>query len=113
MSRATRGLLDTSILIDHGDISADDLPDESYVPAVALAELAAGPHATRDSGERARRQARLQWVEASFVSLPFDAAAARGYGMIYAAARMAGRKSKRRLADYMIAAIAAVNRIPL
>lgn len=80
---------------------------------MVLAELAAGPHATANKSERARRQARLQWVEASFVSLPFDAAAARAYGMIYAAAKATGRKTKRRLADYMIAATAAANGLPL
>jgi predicted nucleic acid-binding protein len=48
---ATRGLLDTSVLIDHGDIAAGDLPHESYVHAIVLAELAAGPSATANKSE--------------------------------------------------------------
>lgn len=113
MSHTTSGLLDTSVLIDHGDIALDDLPEESFVPAVVLAELAAGPHAAATLVERAQRQARLQWVEASFVSIPFDAATARAYGMIFAAANAAGQKTKRRQIDYMIAATAYASGLPL
>lgn len=53
------------------------LPTELAVSAVSFAELAAGPHATNDGRERARRQDRLQRLEATFDPLPFDAAAAR------------------------------------
>jgi predicted nucleic acid-binding protein len=113
MSNVARGVLDTSVLVDVGDVPAESLPVEIYVPAVALAELAAGPHAARSKAEAARRQVRLQAIEASFSPLPFDAAAARAYGMIYAAARTSGRKTKRRLADYMIAATALANGLPL
>jgi predicted nucleic acid-binding protein len=65
------GLLDTSVIIDWDDpaVSAA-LPDESALSAVSLAELAAGPHLTVDPTERARRQARLQQVEALFDPLP-------------------------------------------
>ncbi len=75
-----RGLLDTSVLIDHDLIDADRLPDESAIAAVTLAELAAGPHATEDESERARRQDHLQWASATWDPLPFDADAARAYG---------------------------------
>lgn len=71
-SRAARGLLDTSVVID-----LDLLPDQLAVSAVTMAELAAGPHATPDPVERARRQDRLQRAESTFDSLPFDADAAR------------------------------------
>jgi len=60
MTDASRGVLDTSVLIDHDQIAADQLPDESAITAVTLAELAAGPHATENKDERARRQDRLQ-----------------------------------------------------
>jgi predicted nucleic acid-binding protein len=46
------------------------------IAAVTLAELAAGPHATDDAEERARRQDRLQRVEALLDPLSFDAAPA-------------------------------------
>src|SRR5271156_6270518 len=90
MTEASRGVLDTSVLIDHDQIIADQLPDESAITAVTLAELAAGPHATEDKDERARRQDRLQWATATWDPLPFDAEAARLYGRMFAAAGAAG-----------------------
>jgi hypothetical protein len=42
MTEASRGVLDTSVPIDHGLIAAEQLPDESAITAVTLAELAAG-----------------------------------------------------------------------
>jgi predicted nucleic acid-binding protein len=80
------GILDTGVLIDVDKIEASELPDESYVTTVSLAELAAGPHAAQDSNERAQRQDRLQRVETNFEALPFDASAARAYGRVYALA---------------------------
>ncbi len=55
-----RGLIDTSVLIDFEDIEGDALPGEMAMASISLAELAAGPHATLDPMERARRQERLQ-----------------------------------------------------
>jgi predicted nucleic acid-binding protein len=79
-----------------------------------MAELAAGPHATTDPGERARRQDRLQRAEAAFDPLPFDANAARAYGRIYAAVTTAGRKARGACAvDLLIAASALANDLPL
>lgn len=45
-----------------------------------MAELAAGPAATQDLAERARRQDRLQRAEAAFVAIPFGSEAARAQG---------------------------------
>lgn len=78
------------MVIDLGDLRSDDLPVEITVSALTLAELAAGPHATDDPEERARRQDRPQRAEATFEALPFDAAA-RAYGRVYAAIVTAGR----------------------
>jgi predicted nucleic acid-binding protein len=112
--RHQRGLIDTSVLIDLGRINAADLPSEIAVSAVTLAELAAGPHATGDPGERARRQDRLQRTEATFDSLPVDGAVARAYGRIYAAVAGAGRKARgRRPFDLLIAATALAAELPL
>jgi predicted nucleic acid-binding protein len=55
----SRGLLDTSVVIDIDVIDQARLPAETAISAVTLAELAAGPHATNDDGERGRRQDRL------------------------------------------------------
>ena len=95
-TRPGRGLIDTSILIDLELIDPGDLPVEIAVSAVTMAELAAGPHATRDPAERARRQERLQRAEATFEPLPVDAAAARAYGRVYAAVAASGRKARGR-----------------
>jgi predicted nucleic acid-binding protein len=110
---AERGLLDTSVVVDHDRIDPGLLPDESAISAVTLAELAAGPHATADEQERARRQDRLQWAAASWDPVPFDAEAARSYGRVFAAAKAAGRSSRTRLADLLIASTAAANGLPL
>lgn len=52
---ASQGLIDTSVLIDLENVAPDTLPTEMSIAAVTLAELAAGPHATEDATERARR----------------------------------------------------------
>ena len=113
MTEPTRGLLDTSVVIDHDLIDSALLPDESAISAVTLAELAAGPHASENREERARRQDRLQWATATWEPLPFDAESARVYGRMFAAARASGQTSRARLAHLLIAATAAANGLPL
>jgi predicted nucleic acid-binding protein len=113
MSEPTRGLLDTSVVVDHDLLDPDLLPDESAISAITLAELAAGPHANDDDEERTRRQDRLQWAAATWDPLPFDADAARAYARVFAAAKAAGRSSRTRVADLLIAATAAANGLHL
>lgn len=109
-----RGLLDTSVVIDLERADAATLPGELAISAVTLAELAAGPHATADAVERARRQDRLQRVEATFEPLPLDAGVARAFGRVYAATVAAGRKARgRRALDLLIAATALSAGLPL
>lgn len=106
--------MDTSVLIDLAALDPAALPEELAVSAISVAELAAGPHATHDAAERARRQERLQLVEATFDPLPFDAAAARSYGRIFATVHAGGRKARgRRAVDLLIAANAAALNLPL
>jgi len=112
-SRHPRGLLDTNIIVHLPLIEADELPVESAISAVTLAELSAGPLATDDPVERAARIGRLQRVEATFHPLPFDAEAARHYGPVYAAVHAAGRTPRRRFADLLIACTAIGNALPL
>jgi len=113
-ARRTRGLLDTSVVIELERLDAATLPEQLAVSAITLAELAAGPHATDDPDERARRQDRLARAEATFEPLPFDALAARAYGRIYAAVLAAGRKARgRRAIDLLIAAVALSTELPL
>jgi predicted nucleic acid-binding protein len=98
VDRSPLGLLDTSVIIDLDTITAEVLPEH-----VAAA----------DPAERARRQDRLQRVEAAFDPLPFDVEAARAYGRIYAAVRAHGRTPRRRLADLLIASVALANDLPV
>jgi len=113
MSEPTRGLLDTSVVIDHDVIDPALLPDESAIAAITLAELAAAPHATDNPDERARRQDRLQWATSTWEPLPFDGDAARQYGRLFAATRAARQTSRSRFADLLIAATAAAAGLPV
>ncbi len=106
------GLLDTSVVIDWSDPAVRAaLPDEVAISAVTSAELAAGPLLAGDPVEAARRQARLQEVEAKFEPIPFDAAAARSYALVAAAALGRGRHPRARFADLLIAATAHAQRL--
>lgn len=99
------GLLDTSVVIDLDlpEVSSA-IPGEVAISAITMAELTAGPHLTSDRDEAARRQAHVQLVTATFEPVPFDAAAARSYGLVVAA--VARRSHRRRVADLLIAATA-------
>jgi predicted nucleic acid-binding protein len=108
------GLADTSVVVDWDDPAVvAALPDVVAISTITLAELAAGPHLARDPLEKARRQARLQQVEALFDPLEFDVAAARSFGLIAAAVAAAGRSHRPRIADLLIAAVAHANKLPL
>ncbi len=109
----SRGLVDTNIVIHLAALHPAELPEQMVLSAVTLAELSAGPHHTDDPAERARRTAVLQHAEATFDPLPFDAEAARAFGMVSAAMLATGRTPRRRIADLMIASVAIVNRLPL
>ena len=112
--RPSQGLIDTSVVTELDHIDAEQLPMELAISALTMAELAAGPHAAADAGERARRQDRLQRAEASFDALPFDGDSARAYGRIYAAIVATGRKARGpRAVDLLIAATAVAENLPL
>lgn len=107
------GLLDTSVVVDHDLLDSSLLPEVSAIAAITLAELAAGPHATDDGDERARRQDRLQWAAATWDPLPFDTDVARAYGRVFAATRAAGGSNRARLVDLLIASTAIVHGLDL
>lgn len=112
--RHPRGIIDTSVVIDLEGLAPENLPTEVAISAITLAELAAGPHATNDPAERARRQDRLQRTEATFEPLPIDGAVARAYGRVYATVAAAGRKTRgRRALDLLVAATALASHLPL
>ena len=110
---STTGILDTSTVILFERLDDEELPDESLITAVTLAELSVGPLVADDDLERAARQARLQQAEADFEPLPFDADAARAFGWVAASLRQAGRKVQARAYDAMIAATAIAHLLPL
>jgi predicted nucleic acid-binding protein len=114
----TRGLLDTNIVILRRAIEPDELPDEMAISAVTLAELSAGVHLVSGDNaeaitERARRADVLQRTENEFDPIPFEAESARAFGRISAAVQARGRSPRRRIADLMIASIAAAAGLPL
>jgi predicted nucleic acid-binding protein len=112
-ARYLRGLGDTNILIYLERLAVDQLPAELLISTISLAELSAGVHSAVDAGKRARRVLRVQRVEATFSPLPFDVEAARQYGIIAADVIALGRRPRGRVADLMIASIAAANQLPL
>ena len=113
-NRIPYGLLDTSVIIDIESIELGALPIESSISAVTLAELSAGVPAARNEMVRAIRQRRLQTLESLVDVLSFDASCARAYATIFAAATSHGRKPRGgRAIDYLIAATALSNNLPL
>ena len=109
----SRGLLDTSVVIDIDAIDSALLPAETAISAITLAELAAGPHATNDERERGRRQDRLHWAASHWNPLPLNADVARAHGRIFATLKESGRTSRRHFADLLIAATALAHALPL
>lgn len=106
-------VVDTSIIAALKLYDPSELPDRMLITAITLGELSYGPHATDDPVKRARRVAVLQHAEATFDPIPYDQSAARLYGQICAAVRMAGRQPRKRASDLMIAATAGSNDLPL
>ena len=112
----TRGLLDTSVIVDFGKVIDDPealLPERADISAIALAELSAGPLLTDDPDERARRLQLLQRVQAEFDPLPFDDRCAAAYARVAAVTRASGRSHRSRVADPLIAATALAHQLPL
>lgn len=113
MTQPVRYLLDTSAVID---LPASDQvePDSEYlISTVTVAELNAGIHTTGDPAERARRLARLYWINDSFDPIPFTVPAARMYGQLVALVIASGRNHRRRGMDLLIGSVAAIHRLPL
>jgi predicted nucleic acid-binding protein len=110
----TAGLLDTSVVVDwHDPAIATALPDEIAISAITVAELAVGPLLAATPVEAAKRQNRLQEVESLLEPIPFDAAAARSYGLVVASFIHEGRRPRSRFADLLIAATAHANNLDL
>lgn len=109
----TRGILDTSTVVDLPAVNVEDLPDEPLITTITLAELTIGPLVARTVQQRATRQGVLQQAEATFEPIPFDAQAARAFGRVAASLRASGRKPQARSFDALIAAVAISRGLPL
>lgn len=108
------GILDTSTVLRLAELNEHELPAESLITSITLAELSVGPLIASDAHLRAERQIHVQEAESSYGDpLPFDAAAARAFGQVAAELRADGRKSKARAFDALIAATARANGLPI
>lgn len=110
---STNGILDTSAVIDLAGSDPASLPNEPSITSITLAELSVGPHVATTEDRRAARQAHLQQAETDFEPIPFDAAAARAFGLVAASLRASGRKPAARAYDALIAASAISRGLPL
>lgn len=109
-----QGMLDTSTVILLGQISdPTELPEESVISAITLAELSVGPHVAQDDAERSARQQHLQQAEADFDVISFDGDCAREFGGVAATLRGSRRKPAARAYDALIAASAIAKAVPL
>lgn len=107
-------MLDTSAVIRLGDVAdVATLPEESVISAVTLAELSVGPLVAEDPMVRAARQQHLQLAEADLGVIPFGPEAARAFGQVAASLRAAGRTTRARAYDALIAASALAEGLPL
>lgn len=113
MSRAPRGLLDTSVLIADESgrrLDTEALPDEVLISVVTIAELHAGVLAAQNTTTRAIRLATLEAVSA-LQPLAIDPAAAQQWARLRVRLREEGRRAK--INDLWIAAVAAANNLPI
>lgn len=113
MTPPAMGLLDTNVVIDLATVDPDNLPAVPTISAITLAELSLGPHVSSDRTVTRQRQLVLQQAEADFDPLPFDDSCARHFGIVAAAMRASGRKSRARAFDALIAATALAHQVPL
>ena len=107
-------MLDTSTVVLLGELSdPTELPNESVISAITLAELSVGPHVAHDDVERSARQQHVQQAEADFDVIAFDGDCSRAFGGVAAALRASGRKPTARAYDALIAASAIAHAVPL
>jgi toxin FitB len=96
-------VLDTSVLISSGSTRIEG---DLGISAVSIAELEFGVLVTQDPEKRALRLARLSAILRNFDPLPVDSYVAASYGRLAALTQEAGRKTRTRSMDLLIAATA-------
>ena len=113
MTGPPRGLLDTSVFIASESgrpIDQTQLPGESAISVITLAELQVGVLAARDTDTRSRRMATLNAV-ADVELLPVDEAVALEWARLRVQLAEAGHRMN--VNDLWIAATAAANGVPV
>jgi predicted nucleic acid-binding protein len=113
VSRAPRGLLDTSVLIASETgrpLDTAKIPDESFVSVITLAELRAGVLAARDTDTRARRLSTLEAISDVDV-LPIDDRAAAQWARLRFRLHETGRRAT--VNDLWIASVALAHGLPV
>lgn len=106
------GLLDTSVFVAReSGRPLGSLPSAGVISVVTLAELHLGVQMADDPEVRARRLATLSAVETLFEPLVIDAAVARVFAELAAAARRGGKRPG--IMDTWIAATAVAHDIPV
>lgn len=114
----TRGILDTSVLIDlhNGAVQPDALPDEQAITSLSLGELGFGVAVASNAQVRLDRQSRLDFYRDRFrhSTIPYDADAALLFGLIVTSVLGSGKRAiRRRTVELQMAAIAVSRQVPL
>jgi predicted nucleic acid-binding protein len=109
-----RAVLDTSVLISDGATPPDLAGLEGRVSSVSYGELNFGVAISTTEPRRSIRLTRLQRILAVYgPGIPFDDLVAASYGYLYGISHTAGKRSRTRVADLMIAATAHSAGVPL
>ena len=114
MGTGLRAILDTSILLAEATVRPDLTGIEGRVSSVTYGELNFGVSVAKSAEGGASRLARMQRIIAVYGSgVPFDDLVAASYGYLFGVSHQAGRRSRARVADLMIAATAHHLGVPL
>ena len=114
MGTGLRAILDTSILLAEATVRPDLTGIEGRVSSVTYGEMNFGVAVASTPEQTASRLTRMQRIIAVYGSgVPFDDSVAASFGFLYGVSQMAGKRSRRRVADLMIAATAHHLGVPL
>jgi len=114
MGTGLKAIVDTSILLADANAKPDLTGIEGRVSSVTYAEMNFGVVVATTAEGRASRLTRMQRIIAVYGSgVPFDDAVAASFGFLSGVSHLAGKRSRRRVADLMIAATAHHLGVPL
>ena len=109
-----RAILDTSVLLADAKARPDLTGIEGRVSSVTYGEMNFGVAVAKSTEASASRLARMQRIIAVYGSgVPFDDLVAASFGYLSGVSFMAGKRSRARVADLMIAATAHHLGVPL